>query len=194
MNGKHKLTAERLQRKAIVYLRQSSERQVKHNLESQNLQYALGDLAKELGFVDVEVIDADLGFSAGFGAKRRAGFDKMLAEVALGGVGLILSREISRLSRTDKDWCHLLELCQLYDTLVGDADNVYDVSALDDQLVLGIKGTLSVVELRILKMRMHEGRENKARRGELHRLLAPGYVLDGSKRPVNSVVCRTAEA
>jgi hypothetical protein len=101
---------------------------------------------------------------------------------------------VSRLSRTDKDWCQLLELCQLFDTLVGDADNIYDVSALDDQLVLGIKGTLSVVELRILKMRMQEGRENKARRGELHRLLAPGYVLDGSKRPVKDPNLRVQES
>ena len=131
-----KITPDYLARKAIVYLRQSSLQQVKHNQESQRLQYALVDRAKALGFNQIELIDCDLGISAGPGAQQREGFKQLLASVAMGDVGIILSRELSRLSRTDKDWCHLLELCQLFNTLIADADHLYD------QLVLGIKGTL----------------------------------------------------
>lgn len=171
-----KLTEERLARSAIVYVRQSSEHQVKHNTESQRMQYALSERASRLGFRRVEVIDEDLGSSATMGAPNRRGFERLLAAVALGGVGLVLSRELSRLSRTDTDWCRLLELCQIFGTLIGDADQLYDLNLLDDQLVLGIKGTLSVVELRVLRQRLYEGMLNKARRGALYRIVAPGYV------------------
>lgn len=175
-----KISLNHLKRKAIVYLRQSSERQVKENLESQRLQYALVERAQLLGWKQVEVFDSDLGRSAGLGAATRAGFDRLIASVALGEVGMIFSRELSRLFRTDKDFCHLLEVCGLFDTLLGDDERVYDLNVMDDQLVLGIKGTLSVVELKVLKMRMQAGMEAKARRGELERLLAPGYVRDGT--------------
>lgn len=109
-----KLTPARLGRKALVYLRQSSERQVQQNLESQRLQYALADRARALGWTQVEVIDSDLGASAALGAAPREGFARLLASVALGEAGLVLSRQVSRLARTDKDWCHLIELCQLF--------------------------------------------------------------------------------
>jgi DNA invertase Pin-like site-specific DNA recombinase len=147
------ITPDHLARKAMVYLRQSSLQQVKQNLESQRLQYALADRAKAF-FHHVEIIDCDLGVSAAPGAQVREGFKQLLASVALGDVGIVLSRELSRLSRTDKDWCHLMELCQLFNVLIADADNLYDLNRLDDQLVLGIKGTLSVVELKVLN-RMH---------------------------------------
>lgn len=189
-----KLTAERLARKAIVYLRQSSPGQVQHNLESQRLQYALADRARALGWRAVEVIDTDLGWSASVGAAPRGGFDRLLAAVALGEVGIVLSRELSRLSRTDKDWCHLLELCGIFDTLVGDHEQVYDVNLLDDQLVLGIKGTLSVVELKVLKQRLVAGMEAKAQRGALIRMLAPGYVTDGQGKVVKDPNMRVQEA
>lgn len=189
-----KLTAARLARKAVVYLRQSSPGQVHHNLESQRLQYALADRARALGWREVDVIDTDLGWSASVGAPPRAGFDRLLAAVALGEVGIVLSRELSRLSRTDKDWCHLLELCGIFDTLVGDHEHVYDVNLLDDQLVLGIKGTLSVVELKVLKQRLVAGMEAKAQRGELIRMLAPGYVTDGSGKVVKDPNLRVQEA
>ena len=189
-----KLTPEHLARKAVVYLRQSSMAQVKHNLESQRLQYALTDTAKAYGFKQVEVVDCDLGVSAAAGAQAREGFKGVLASVALGEVGLVLSRELSRLSRTDKDWCQLIELCQLFDTLIGDADNLYDLNRLDDQLVLGIKGTLSVVELKTLKFRLQQGREEKARRGELGRCLAPGYVADPLGQIVKDPNLRVQEA
>ncbi|MFQ5923721.1 MAG: recombinase family protein [Anaerolineales bacterium] len=173
-----KITPGHLARKAIVYLRQSSGRQVKENLESQRLQYALVERARVLGWKQVEVFDQDLGCSAGLGAASRAGFDRLIASVALGEVGIIFSRELSRLFRTDKDFCHLMEVCGLFDCLLGDEERVYDLNVMDDQLVLGIKGTLSVVELKGMKLRLQAGMEEKARRGELSRLLAPGYVRD----------------
>ena len=98
-----KINANHLARKAVVYVRQSTTKQVRQNLESQRLQYALTERAKELGFNQVDVIDKDLGISAGSGARERPGFQQLLASVALGDVGIILSRELSRLSRTDKD-------------------------------------------------------------------------------------------
>lgn len=194
MTDSRRITAERRARRALVYLRQSSERQVRHNQESQRLQYALVDRARDLGWDEVEVIDTDLGSSAALGAGPREGFQRLLAAVALGDVGIVLSREASRLSRTDKDWCHLLELCQLFDTLLADAERVYDLSLTDDQLVLGIKGTLSVVELKTLRMRLYQGMEEKARRGELIRLLPPGYVCDALGKVVKDPDERVREA
>ncbi len=148
-----KILPHHLERKAIVYIRQSSMQQVKQNQESQRLQYGLVDHAKAAGFHRVEVIDSDLGVSAASGGLERQGFKQLLANVAMGGVGIIFSRELSRLSRTDKDWCHLMEVCQVFNTLIADAEQIYDLNLLDDQLVLGIKGTLSVVELKVLNLK-----------------------------------------
>jgi DNA invertase Pin-like site-specific DNA recombinase len=189
-----KITPEHLRRRAVVYVRQSSEGQVKHHLESQHLQYALADRARGLGFRDVEVIDSDLGASAALAATRRAGFERLLGAVALGEVGLILSRELSRLVRTDRDFCQLVELCQLFATLVGDEHTIYDVRRMDDQLVLGIKATMSVVELKILRMRLIEGKENKAKRGALYPRLPPGYVWDAAGQVVKDPNLRVQEA
>jgi hypothetical protein len=100
--------------------------------------------------------------------------------VALGEMGIVVSREVSRLSRTDKDWCRLAEVCQIFGALIGDEQQVYDLSYLDDQLVLGIKGTLSVVELKVLRQRLQAGQESKARRGELLKRLPVGYAKDGT--------------
>jgi len=133
---RHKIKPGHLGRKAVVYLRQSSDKQVRENLESQRLQYGLTRRAKDLGWRQAEVLDHDLGSSASVGAPRREGFDRLVGAVALGQVGIILSREASRLSRTDKDWCHLLEVCRVFDTLIGDGEQVYDLSSMDDQLVL----------------------------------------------------------
>jgi DNA invertase Pin-like site-specific DNA recombinase len=193
MNG-NKITEVHLQRRAVVYLRQSTGKQVRSNRESQALQYALCDRARDLGFSEVEVIDADLGTSAGVGAKRREGFDHLVSSVAVGQIGIILSREVSRLSRTDKDWCRLLEVCQVFGTLLGDAERVYDLGSMDDQLVLGIKGTLSVVELNTLRMRLLAGMEEKARRGELVRTLPVGYVRDNTGAVVKDPDRRVREA
>ena len=173
-----KIRPEHLARRAIVYLRQSSEKQVRQNLESQRLQYEVAERIRALGWKQVEIIDSDLGSSASMGSARREGFERVLSAVALGEVGIVGSREASRLSRTDKDWCRLLEVCQIFGTLIADEQQIYDLNYLDDQLVLGIKGTLSVVELKVIRQRMQAGQESKARRGELFKRLPVGYVLD----------------
>jgi DNA invertase Pin-like site-specific DNA recombinase len=133
-----------------------------------------------LGWKEVEIIGSDLGFSAAIAAARREGFERVLSSVALGTVGVVGSREVSRLSRTDKDWCRLLEVCQIFGTLIADEQQVYDLNYLDDQLVLGIKGTLSVVELKVLRQRLQAGQESKARRGELLKRLPVGYAVDAT--------------
>ena len=180
-NSQAKINTDHLARKAIVYLRQSSLSQVKHNTESQRLQYALAERACELGFKQVEIIDKDLGASAASGSRQRPGFQQLLTSVAVGDVGIVFTRELSRLSRTDKDWCHLMEICQLSNTLIGDDETVYDPGQFDDQLVLGIKGTISVAELNVLRMRLLQGKEAKAKRGELFTVVAPGYIRDGNQ-------------
>src|ERR1700746_1586205 len=109
-----KIKPEHLARKAIVYLRQSSEKQVRQNKESQLLQYAVAERVRALGWTQVEIINSDLGSSAGLAAAQREGFERVLSLVALGEVGIVGSREVSRLSRTDKDWCRLLEVCQIF--------------------------------------------------------------------------------
>ena len=143
-----KIKPEHLARKAIVYLRQSSDKQVRQNKESQLLQYAMAERVRALGWQEVEIINNDLGSSAGLAAAQREGFERVLSSVALGEVGIVGSREVSRQSRTDKDWCRLLEVCQIFGTLIADEQQVYDLNNLDDQLVLGIKGTLSLLSSR----------------------------------------------
>src|SRR6516165_5509931 len=189
-----KIKPEHLARKAIVYLRQSSEKQVRYNLESQRLQYEVADRIRNLGWGSVEIIDSDLGSSAGMAADRREGFERVLSLVALGEIGIVGSREVSRLSRTDKDWCRLLEVCQIFGTLIADEQQIYDLNSLDDQLVLGIKGTLSVVELKILRQRLQAGQESKARRGELFKRLAVGFALDPAGKVVFHPDRRVREA
>ena len=194
LQGSDRITPEHRARKAVVYMRQSSMRQVRENQESQRMQRALADVAREEGWSQVETIDCDLGVTASMAGPRRDGFESLIGAVALGEVGLILSSEVSRLSRTDKDWCQLFEVCQVFDTLIGDADRIYDLSSIDDQMVLGIKGTLSVVELKIIKRRLVQGQEEKARRGELYKLLPPGYVLSGEGHVVKDPDLRIREA
>src|SRR5437764_5144526 len=173
-----KIKPEHLARKAIVYLRQSSEKQVRQNKESQLLQYAVAERVRALGWKQVEIINNDLGASAGVASAQREGLERVLSLVALGEVGIVGSREVSRLSRTDRDWCRLLEVCQIFGTLIADEQQVYDLNYLDDQLVLGIKGTLSVVELKVIRQRLLAGQESKARRGELFKRLPVGYSRD----------------
>ena len=173
-----KIKPEHLARKAIVYLRQSTDKQVRQNKESQILQYAVAERVRALGWKQVEIINSDLGSSAGIASAQREGFERVLSWVALGEVGIVGSREVSRLSRTDKDWCRLLEVCQIFGTLIADEQQVYDLNYLDDQLVLGIKGTLSVVELKVIRQRLLAGQESKARRGELFKRLPVGYARD----------------
>src|SRR6201993_2033443 len=189
-----KIKAEHLARKAIVYLRQSSDKQVRQNKESQRLQDDVAERMRALGWKEVEIIGIDLGSSAGIASARREGFERVLSSVALGEVGIVGSWEVSRLSRTDRDWCRLLEVCQIFGTLIADEQHIYDLNSLDDQLVLGIKGTLSVVELKVLRQRMQAGQESKARRGELFKRLPVGYVLDAMDKVVFDPDQRVREA
>lgn len=172
-----KVQARHRDRHAVVYVRQSTMRQVQHNQESTRLQYALTDRARQLGWAreQVVVIDDDLGRSAA-STLDRPGFQRLVAEVGLGHVGLVLGIEVSRLARSCRDWHQLLEMCALFDTLIADADGLYDPGTYNDRLLLGLKGTMSEAELHILKARMHEGRRAKAARGELVIGLPRGYV------------------
>src|SRR5690242_9193626 len=169
-----KLTNERLHRRAIVYLRQSSPEQVFQNQESQRRQYGLADQARGLGFRDVVVIDEDLG-RTGSGLVERPGFQRLVAEVCAGEVGAVFCIEASRLARNGRDWHHLVDLCALAATLVIDPDGVYDPRLVNDRLLLGLKGTMSEYELSLLRQRGIEARDGKARRGALQFTLPPGY-------------------
>jgi len=189
-----KITESHLERRAIVYLRQSSPKQVQRNKESQRLQYALRETASAWGWKQIELIDSDLGSSASLGAATRKGFESLIGSVAMGEVGIIFNREASRLSRTDKDWCRLLEICGVFNTLISDGEQVYDLNDSEDQLILGVKGTLSVYELRILRKRLVEGMQEKAARGEYKRQLPPGYVWDRTGKIVKDPDQRVQEA
>lgn len=172
-----KITEGHLQRLAIVYVRQSTQRQVLEHQESTARQYALADRAVALGWprAAVQVIDEDQGHS-GSSAEGRSGFQRLLAEVSSDRVGLILGLEMSRLARSCKDWHALLELCAIYRTLLADADGLYDPAQYNDRLLLGLKGTMSEAELHILKSRLQQGMWNKAARGEVLNHPPLGYV------------------
>ena len=174
-----KLTAERLGRRAIIYVRQSTPGQVRHNQESQRRQYGLADRARELGFQQIEVVDEDLGRS-GSGGIERPGFQRLLAEVCSGKVGAVLSIEASRLARNGRDWHHLIELCGLVDAVLIDADGIYDPSLLNDRLLLGLKGTMSEFEVSLFRQRSHEAILQKARRGEMQFSLPVGFCWNAS--------------
>ena len=174
-----------VRRKAIVYVRQSTLGQVERNRESTALQYGLTDRARQLGWagVSTEVIDEDLGRSARQAGTRR-GFMTLVAEVSLGLVGIVISSEVSRLARNLSEWGRLLEICDLTDTLIADAESLYDLRRPNDRFLLGIKGTVSEAEIHTLRQRMHAGREAKAARGDLAVALPRGYVRDPSGRAV----------
>lgn len=170
-----KLTADRLSRRAIVYIRQSSVGQVLHNQESQRRQYGLVDRARELGFQNVAVIDDDLGRS-GSGLVGRPGFQRLVGEVCTGEVGAVFCIEASRLARNGRDWHHLIELCGMVRAVVVDPDGIYDPAVINDRLLLGLKGTMSEFELNLLRQRSVEAIRQKASRGELQFGLPVGYV------------------
>ena len=173
----HKIRPRQRDRLAIVYVRQSTPQQVASNRESADLQYQLRQRAVTLGWTDerVLVIDDDQGIS-GSSVENRPGFQRLLAEVSLGHVGIVFGREMSRLARSCKDWHQLLELCGVFQVLLADADGVYDPADFNDRLLLGLKGTMSEAELHILRARLHQGKLNKARRGELFTCVPVGYV------------------
>jgi excisionase family DNA binding protein len=177
MTGADLLPATVLKRKAVVYVRQSTQTQVQTNLESQRRQYELVDEARRRGFRDVEVIDDDLGRSAS-GTMARPGFDRLVARLCAGEVGAVLCFDASRLARNGRDWHHLLELCGLVGARVIDLDGVYDPCRPNDRLLLGMKGSISEFELGVLRARMYDAARSKARRGELRIGVPVGYVWD----------------
>ena len=169
-----KITADHFARRACVYLRQSTPGQVKNNRESQRLQYAMVERARELGWPEAEVIDEDLGVS-GNGVQRN-GFDRLLREVCEGRVGAIFSIEASRLARNGREWHTLLEFCSVVDVLLIDAQTVYDPKRTDDRLLLGMKGTFSEMESATFRERAQSAMKQKAQRGELVKRVPIGYV------------------
>jgi DNA invertase Pin-like site-specific DNA recombinase len=180
-----KVTAEHLRRDAYLYVRQSTLRQVTHNTESTQRQYALRHRAIVLGWPAdrVIVIDTDQGHS-GASAADREGFQRLVAEVGVGRAGIVLGLEVSRLARNNADWQRLLEICALTNTLICDEDGLYDPCTFNDRLLLGLKGTMSEAELHLLRARLRGGVLSKARRGELATPLPVGLVYDPAGRVV----------
>jgi DNA invertase Pin-like site-specific DNA recombinase len=179
MRGAEKIATSHLDRVALIYIRQSSLAQVRENTESTARQYGLVDEAVRLGFPrsSVEVIDAELGLS-GRSADKRTGFKDLVGRVCLGEVGAIFGLEISRLARSSADLSRLLELARLTDTLVVDADGVYDLANFNDRLLLGLKGTMSEAELHFLASRLQGAKRSAAERGQLRFPLPVGFVYD----------------
>ena len=180
-----KIQAAHYERLAVVYVRQSHPQQVLRHQESTRLQYGLAEHAQALGWTPshVLVIDEDLGKSADSMAGR-TGFQRLVAEVSLAHVGIIFGLEMSRLARSNRDWHHLLEVCALFGTLIGDLDGIYDPTDYNDRLLLGLKGAMSEAELHVLKQRMVAGKRAKAARGELGMPVPMGYM----RRPSGEVV------
>ena len=175
----HKITPRHLRRQAYLYIRQSTLRQVVENTESTARQYALRQRAVALGWPieQVVVIDRDLGQS-GASAADREGFQQLVRDVGLGRAGLVMGLEVSRLARNSTDWHRLLEICALTETLILDEDGLYDPAHFNDRLLLGLKGTMSEVEIHVMRARLRGGLLNKARRGELHLNVPIGLTYD----------------
>ncbi len=169
------------QRKAILYVRQSSTYQVVHNRESQHLQYAMEDRLRQLGWSEIEVIDEDLGRSAA-GTVQRAGFERLVSQVCLGQVGAVAAREVSRFARNNREWQQLVEVCRVVDTLLIDQEAVYTPRHGNDRLLLGLKGSLNEYELDLFRARSVEARREKARRGELIVAAPVGFLKTEDQR------------
>jgi DNA invertase Pin-like site-specific DNA recombinase len=176
----NKITAEHLARRACVYIRQSTPDQVKYNLESKRRQYGLADRARALGWQDVDVIDDDLGVS-GDGTPR-SGFERLLRAVCDGHVGAVFSIEASRLARNGREWHTLLEFCGIVGVLLIDAETVYDPRLTNDRLLLGVKGTISEMEVATFRERAQSALMQKAQRGALVRRVPVGYIKGADDR------------
>ena len=188
MRNDSKIAPSHLNRNAYIYIRQSTEHQVRENIESQQRQYELIDIAKQYNWNQdsIIVIDDDLGRS-GSSTTGRTGFAKLVADVALKKAGIIFGLEVSRLARNNKDWYQLLDLCSLTATLIADSDGVYDPSSFNDRLLLGLKGTMSEAELHMLKSRMLQGLYHKAQKGELKFKLPVGYQFDPEDKIIKAL-------
>src|SRR3954453_1015716 len=180
-----KVTAAHLARTAYLYVRQSSLRQVLHNTESTERQYALRQRAVAFGWPveQIIVIDSDQGQS-GASAAGRDGFQRLVADVGLGKAGIVLGLEVSRLARNSADWHRLLEISALSGTLICDEDGLYDPGDFNDRLLLGLKGTMSEAELHFIPGRLQGGILSKARRGELQTALPIGLLYEPAGRVV----------
>ena len=185
--NRDQITPAHRQRSAFVYIRQSSERQVIDHQESQRRQRNLVHRAVELGWEQdqIEQIDEDLGLS-GSRSQVRPGFDRLIAEAALGRVGIILALEASRFCRGNRDWYHLLDICSITKTLIADSDGLYDPRDHNDRLLLGLKGTMSETELHVMKQRLVEATRERARRGEFRLPLPPGLHWNSAARIVKT--------
>jgi DNA invertase Pin-like site-specific DNA recombinase len=172
-----KITAMHLERLAYIYVRQSSPKQVKHNQESQVLQYQLAQRAEALGWARerIRVIDTDQATSAR-SSTYRDGFQELVTEVSLGHVGILFGWQVSRVARNNTDWYTLLDLAALRNTLIADIDGVYDLRQYNDRLLLGLKGTISEAELYLLRQRLDAGRMSQVRRGAYRQHLPTGLV------------------
>lgn len=188
-----KIKPHHLERKAVLYVRQSSAYQVIHNLESQKLQYAMQKHLHQLGWREVEVVDDDLGRSAA-GTVARAGFERMVADVCLGKVGAVAAREVSRFARNSREWQQLVEVCRIVDTVLIDQEMVYAPRQSNDRLLLGLKGSLNKYELDLLRQRSVEARHEKAKRGELLITAPVGYVKTEDQRLEKNPDRRVQEA
>ncbi len=187
-----KITTDHLARSAYVYIRQSTADQLTHNHESRRRQYGLADRARQLGWTTVEVIDDDLGRSGG--GTARPGFERLLAAICEARVGAVLAVEASRLARNGRDWHTLIEFCGLVGTLIVDEDGIYDPRHPNDRLLLGMKGTMSELELSLFRQRSQEALKQKASRGALILGVAAGYVKVGRDRIEKNPDQRTREA
>ena len=176
-----KIKPHHLDRKAMLYIRQSSTYQVNNNLESQKLQYAMQERLRQLGWRDIDIVDDDLGRSAA-GTVTRTGFERMVAEICLGQVGAVAAREVSRFARNSREWQRLVEVCRVVDTLLVDQEMVYTPRQSNDRLLLGLKGSLNEYELDLLRQRSVEARREKARRGELIVAAPAGYIKTQDQR------------
>ena len=176
-----KLTASRLARRAIVYVRQSSHHQLVHNTESRRLQYAMEERVRDRGWQETEVVDEDQGRSATT-THGRTGFQRMVAEVCLGKVGAVAAIEVSRFARNNRDWHQLIEMCAMVDTLLIDHETIYDPRHPNDRLLLGLKGSMSEYELDLLRQRSLEARWAKAKRGELVINAPVGFIKTADQR------------
>jgi DNA invertase Pin-like site-specific DNA recombinase len=188
-----KLTAARLERGAIVYMRQSTPGQVLHHREGPRRQYALEQHARQLGFQRVAVIDEDLGRS-GSGLVERSGFQQLGAAVCAGAVGAVFCIEASRLARNGREGHSPIEWCGLTGTVIVDPDGMYDPTLMNDRLLLGLKGTMSEFELNLLRPRSAEAIRQKAQRGELQFDLPVGYVWTAAGRVEKNPDLRVPQA
>jgi DNA invertase Pin-like site-specific DNA recombinase len=196
-----RITVGHLKRKAYLYVRQSTLYQTEQNPESLERQYDFQRQALGLGWHQDQIVtlDEDLGQS-GTEATHRPDFQRLVADVGLGQVGVVLSLEVSRLARNSTDWHHLLELCAMTDTLILDEDGLYDPNQFNDRLLLGLRGTMSEAELHFLRARLDGGKLNKARRGELRTMLPAGLIYDPEghvqldpDRQIQQAICKVFE-